>query len=176
MSNDLAAVARPYARALLSASGTQKESVYACLASAALVLEDPSLAAILANPVLDRQVLSQAFAFSVDACAPVAALIKLLIENDRLAALPSIRSAFMTLKDEAESRVRATITTALPLTDTDKEILRAALMRRTKQDVDLTVEVDARLLAGVIVQQGDMVLDGSVRGRLAALAHALSPF
>jgi F0F1-type ATP synthase delta subunit len=42
--------------------------------------------------------------------------------------------------------------------------------------VDLVVETDGRLLAGVIVQYGDMVLDGSIRGRLAALAHALSPF
>ncbi|MHB8255522.1 MAG: F0F1 ATP synthase subunit delta [Acidiferrobacter sp.] len=175
MNDETVAVARPYARALLAASGDQKVPILACLLAAAEVLSDPRMAALAVNPGIKDGALAKAFAFD-GACAPVAHLIALLIENDRLAALPSIAAAFAVLKDESENRARVTVTSALPLTAAEVECLRAALARRSKSQIDITVETDARLLAGVIVQQGDMVLDGSVRGRLAALAHALSPF
>jgi len=175
MNDDDIAIARPYARALLAVSGDQKGPILACLEAAAEALSDPRIAALAASPKIEDGALSEAFAFEA-ACAPVGRLIALLIANDRLSALPSVAVAFAALKDEAEDCVRATVTSALPLTATEIESLRLALARRTQQRVDLTVETDARLLAGVIVQQGDMVLDGSVRGRLAALAHALGPF
>ena len=175
MGDESTAVARPYARALMAACPGQKAPVLACLEAAALALLDPNIAALVVSPQIDGDALAMAFAFEAR-CAPVGRLVRLLIENDRLTFLPNIAVVFAALKDESENRARVTITSAIPLSEIEVTGLREALARRTHHEVELTIETDARLLAGVIVQQGDMVLDGSVRGRLAALAHALSPF
>jgi len=39
--------------------------------------------------------------------------------------------------------------------------------------VDMTVETDPSLLGGAIIKAGDLVIDGSVRGRLHKLSTAL---
>ncbi len=172
----MAAVARPYARALMAVPGIDRSAVLASLEAAAAALADPAVAALADNPQVLRSQLAAALAPDQAALGPVVRTIDLLLENGRLDALPSLAAAYAVLKDDAESRTHATVTTAQPLTDTQREGLRQALARRTGRLVELVVEIDKRLLAGVIVQHGDMVLDVSVRGRLAALAQALSPF
>ena len=172
----LAAIARPYARALMADPGIDRAALLASLEVAGQALSDPAIAALTENPEIPRARLVAALTPDGSGQALVARLIDLLLHNDRLAALPWIATTFAALKDEAENRTHATVTTAQPLSEPQRERLRAALARRTGRSVELVVETDDRLLAGVIVQHGDMVLDGSIRGRLAALAHALSPF
>lgn len=175
ITDQMTAVARPYARALMTAAEGKSAEVSASLQALTEALAGPGIAALLANPQISHDALASALA-PEGLCPAVARLVAVLIQNDRLAALPAVALAFAALKDEAENRARATITSALTLTEPEVARLQAALMRRTGRTVELTLETDARLLAGVIVQHGDMVLDGSVRGRLAALAHALRPF
>ncbi len=172
----MAAVARPYARALMAVPGADRDAVLASLEAAALALSDPAIAALVDNPHVPRAALAAALVSDQAALAPVARIISLLLENGRLDALPSVAATYAVLKDDAENRTHATVTTARPLSDVQRDGLRKALARRTGRAVELVVETDDRLLAGVIVQHGDMVLDASVRGRLAALAQALSPF
>ena len=45
--------------------------------------------------------------------------------------------------------------------------------RRFKREIELETSVDPELLGGVVVDTGDEVIDGSARGRLERLAHAL---
>ncbi len=173
MSGETEAVARPYARALLSATGADRGLVQECLAAVTLALRDARVAALVTDPRVDAAALAQAFALPDAPCESVRRLVRLLIENRRLTLLPEIARAFTELKDEVENRVQATITSAQPLAPEEIERLRAALARRTGCDVVVRAEVDPALLAGVIVQHGDKVFDGSVRGRLAALAQRL---
>jgi len=170
----MTAVARPYARALLAASGSERDTIAVWLQAVAGAWEG-RLSALATNPDVKPEMLIAALV-PEGQCAPLAHIIGLLIANHRLAALPEIAIAFAALKDEADNLARATITSAQPLTGVELASLQTALARRTGHTVELAVETDARLLAGVIVQHGDMVLDGSVRGRIAALAHVLSPF
>lgn len=172
----MASVARPYARALMATPGVDRDAVLASLEAAAQALSDPAVAALADNPQVARAELAAALVPDGAALAPVARIIDLLLQNGRLDVLPSLAALYAVLKDDAENRTHATVTTAQPLTDSQCEGLRKALGRRTGRAVELVVETDSRLLAGVIVQHGDMVLDASVRGRLAALAQALSPF
>ncbi len=174
---DMTAIARPYARALLAGVPmADRPLALSALEGAVAALADPAIGRLVARPGLDRAALVAALAPPELAPPAVGRLIGLLVENGRLAALPGVARAFAALKDAAENRSRATVTSAHPLSAPERERLRQALARRTGQDIELAVETDPALLAGVIVQHGDMVFDGSVRGRLAALAHALSPF
>ena len=70
--------------------------------------------------------------------------------------------------------IDAVISSAYPLDSGQVASLVADLERRIKRKVKPRVEVDAGLIGGVRVGVGDEVIDGSVRGRLAAMAAALT--
>jgi F-type H+-transporting ATPase subunit delta len=66
------------------------------------------------------------------------------------------------------------VSSAMALDAAQTEQLRASLQRRFKRDIALETRVDPALLAGVVIDTGSEVIDGSARGRLAQLASALS--
>ncbi|MDA8389427.1 MAG: F0F1 ATP synthase subunit delta [Gammaproteobacteria bacterium] len=171
------AVARPYARALVAAAAADLAGAEAWLQAAATAVADPAVAALISNPGLGDQALAAAFACErTNGCDAAARLVGVLIENGRLDYLPEVARVFAELKDEHEGRVRAEVISAHPLDARHSEALRAALAKRFGKTVALRVVVDPGLMAGAIVQIGDMVLDGSVRGRLRALGRAMGPF
>ena len=51
--------------------------------------------------------------------------------------------------------------------------LKAALQKKYEKDVALTSRTDASLIGGAVIRAGDMVVDGSVRGRLTKLVETL---
>jgi F-type H+-transporting ATPase subunit delta len=52
--------------------------------------------------------------------------------------------------------------------------LAQALRSKLQREVTINASVDTSLLGGVLVRAGDVVIDGSVRGRLAKLAQAMT--
>lgn len=66
----------------------------------------------------------------------------------------------------------AEITSALPLTDAEKELVRKEIIARTGSQT-VTFRVDPSILGGLVVKVGDKVLDGSVAGQLETLRQSL---
>lgn len=97
-----------------------------------------------------------------------------LTRHRRLGLLPEITALFDALKREAESVLKVKVTSAMAMDDAQAEQLKAALKRRFQRDIDIDAVVDPALLGGVIIDTGEMVIDGSARGRLAQLATALT--
>ncbi|MDQ3796018.1 MAG: F0F1 ATP synthase subunit delta, partial [Pseudomonadota bacterium] len=54
------------------------------------------------------------------------------------------------------------------------EAITQALKARLGREVNVTNRTDASLLGGAIIRAGDLVIDGSIRGRLNQLSTALS--
>jgi len=54
------------------------------------------------------------------------------------------------------------------------DAIRAALKKRFGRDIELEQRVDPSVIGGAVIDAGDMVIDGSVRGRLARLEQALT--
>ena len=100
-------------------------------------------------------------------------LLQLLAENDRLTALPEIAAQFDALKAEAENKVKVTVTAATPVDAAIAEQIKKALQQKLGRAVELTLEVDASLIGGAIIQADDMVIDGSVRTRLQRLTEKI---
>jgi len=67
------------------------------------------------------------------------------------------------------------VTSAFALSDSDVADLEKSLERQLSRSISLTHQTDPALLGGAVIRAGDMVIDGSVRGRLAKLAGALTP-
>jgi len=77
------------------------------------------------------------------------------------------------VEGEREGVVDAMITTALRLDDGQLAALVTQLEGRFKRKIKPQVVVESDLIGGVRVQVGDEVIDGSVRGKLAAMAAVL---
>ena len=72
-----------------------------------------------------------------------------------------------------ENTTDVEVISAVALNANQAEKLTAALNKRLKRRVRMQNSVDATLLGGAVIRAGDMVIDGSLRGRLERLATEL---
>jgi F-type H+-transporting ATPase subunit delta len=100
--------------------------------------------------------------------------VRLLGKNRRLALLPDIAAQFEVLRAELENTAAVEVTSAVPLSDEQRATLAAALKTRLKREIQMTTTVDADLIGGAVIRCGDLVIDGSLKGRLAQLQNELS--
>lgn len=168
-------LARPYARAAFaSARDSGMLSAWSeSLEFAARVAADPQVASLLGDPRLDP-------ADAVSLLSPEGAhadfsrFLSLLADNHRLSLLPEIAGLYAELRAEAERVVKATVTSAVLLPDAELEAIKAALGKRFGRNVEVDTAVDASLIGGAVIVAGDVVIDGSLRGKLDRLQSALA--
>jgi len=180
---DTSTIARPYAKALFDlASGARKLPAWSdALRAAAAVVADPSAKRALANPAFDdgaRAALIGSIVTEIKGGELLGTpqgenLLKVLAENDRLMVLPEIAAQFDLLKVEAENKVNVTVTSATPIDQLLADQIKKSLEQKLKRTVELTLNIDASLIGGAVIQADDMVIDGSVRTRLQRLTEAL---
>lgn len=168
-------LARPYARAAFSVAreAGALPAWSAALGFAARAAAEPQVAALLDNPKLTR-------ADVVALLSPEGVqetfgnLLGLLFDNRRLPLLPEIAGLFDELRFEAERVVRAKVTSASTLADAELDTIKAALRKRFGREVEVETAIDASLIGGALIDAGDTVIDGTVKGKLARLQAALS--
>jgi F-type H+-transporting ATPase subunit delta len=174
-------VARPYAQAVfeLARAEGQLAGWSQFLNLAAVLVTEPQVNRLLSTPGADLKRLATTIA---DLCgeqlggqvpATGTNFLKLLVEKQRLAALPDIVARFETLKAEAENTLDATLTTATPVSAEQQARIEDSLKKRFGRQIRLSVQQDAQLIGGARLQVGDRVIDGSVRTGLDKLATAL---
>ena len=174
---EIATIARPYAEAVFKvADGEGQLAAWAdVIARLAAIAANPAVAEIVGDPNVDPDQLYGVIAgASGDLPKEAQNLLRVLIENGRVALLPEIRESFEALKNEREGVVDAEIATAFALDDAQLAALVQDLEARFKRRINPRVSVDEALIGGVTVAVGDEVIDGSVRGKLAAMAAALA--
>jgi F-type H+-transporting ATPase subunit delta len=174
---EIATIARPYAEAVFKvADGEGKLAAWAdVLDRLAAVAANPGVAQLLGDPnVTPDQLYGVIAGGAGELPAEAQNLVRVLIENSRIGVLPEVRDLFVELKHEREGVVDAEIASAFPLDDTQLTALVTDLEARFKRKVQPQVAIDQDLIGGVKVVVGDEVIDGSVRGKLAAMAAALA--
>ena len=100
--------------------------------------------------------------------------ISLLAQNRRLGFLPEIAALFERMKSEVENAVDVDVTSATALTPDQESRYAAALQKKLGRQVRLRTKVDGSLLGGAVLKAGDLVIDGSIKGRLERLATELT--
>ena len=176
----LATLARPYAEAMFKATaGADRQALNAQLATLAALTAGPEMRQFADNPkVSPLQVfdtiagiaLSQGAQFDVK----VGNLLRTVLDNGRLAALPEIAAQFQALVNTTTGVSDATIQSAFAIDETQLGEVLAALERRFGRKLNAKVEVAPELIGGVRVIVGDEVLDTSVRARLEQMKAALT--
>jgi F-type H+-transporting ATPase subunit delta len=174
---ELTTLARPYAKAAFEYAQAHQQLTdwSAMLGLAAVVSQDPTIQRVLKAPRLTSTDKASTF---IEVCgdkfnAQVCNFIHAAAENDRLALLPEIAELFALYKAEQEKSVDVGVTSAFALNDEQQDKLAKVLSARLGREVRLHAAEDASLIGGVVIRAGDLVIDGSVRGKLAQLAYAL---
>jgi F-type H+-transporting ATPase subunit delta len=168
-------IARRYARAIFEI-GTEK-GLYEAFATeldalAGIYAGAGDLQQALENPVFkldQRRSLLEKILPRVAPSREVRTFALLLLDRGRINSLPAIARAYRELVDEKLGRVRATVTSAVPLDPATQTAVQRALERRTGKRVVLSSSTDPDLIGGIVARVGDQVFDGSLRTRLETL-------
>lgn len=170
-------IARPYARAAFEfakAHATQADWA-GKLAYAAEASADPHVRALYGDPRVEPRALVSLFLRDSGADgAPFGHFLELLADNRRLRELPEITALFEQMKRDAEHVLKVRVRSAVPLDDEQAGRLVEALKRRYRSDIELERTVDPSVLGGAMIDIGETVIDGSLKGRLAKLEAALT--
>ncbi|MCW5661320.1 MAG: F0F1 ATP synthase subunit delta [Burkholderiaceae bacterium] len=174
---ELATIARPYAEALdQSVTGADALALIPQLQSLAAVAAHPDMQQLADNPKVSAkqviEVLTGVVQTSLD--PKVTNLLRTVVENSRLAALPEIASQFNALVKSRSGTSDATIESAFPIDAAQLPQVVAALEKRFGRKLNATVAVNPQLIGGIRVVVGDEVLDTSVRARLEKMRLALA--
>lgn len=171
-------LARPYAEAVFRLARERKALAAwsDMLGLAAAVARDPQMNRLVDNPRVPRE---RFVAFFLDVCGKKidkdgANFVRLLAENRRIQLLPEIAALYEELRASAESRIEAEVVSAVAVGADQLETIAAALKKRLGRDVNLATRIDPSLIGGVVIRAGDLVIDGSVRGKLKLLATHLT--
>jgi len=100
--------------------------------------------------------------------------LNVLAYNNRLLLIPEISHLYEEARAEQEKTLEAKVFSFAELCPSQRERLEKSLSKRLQRTVSLNIKVDPSLLGGAKILAGDVVIDGSVRGRLEKLRIALS--
>ena len=169
-------LARPYARAAFSLAQDQGRlpAWSQLLGFSATAVADPAMHAVIGNPRATADQLVELLLPLGEVDPTYHRFLSVLADNRRLALLPEIAALYAQHRAEAERVVKATVTSAQALEPIELEALRISLKKRLGREVEVATAIDPALIGGAVIDAGDVVIDGSLRTKLARLGAALA--
>jgi F-type H+-transporting ATPase subunit delta len=179
MDDEARQVGRVYAEALYQAAEKQNAADEVLEELTALVdgvfEQDPGLELFFGSPSVNRDHKAAAIksAFEGRANSVLIDFLQVLNNHDRLGMLQPIARAYKALHDRKARRIVVAVTSAIPLTDSQRERLCDDVRTAARFEPVLKEKIDPDILGGLIVRAGDWVYDASVRTRLATIKNRL---
>jgi len=175
-------LARPYAKAVFGLA--QQAGDFAgwsdALQKVSAVVTNPAMAGLLNSPQLSAEQLAETVSGVVGQLGDasigekVSNFVKLLADNRRLDVVADIAAQYEVLRNDAENSIDAEVFAAVQPTDAQLDAIRAGLQKKLGREVSLSVTVDESLIGGALIKAGDLVIDGTVKTKLARLSGALA--
>jgi F-type H+-transporting ATPase subunit delta len=140
------------------------------------VTGSPDLARLVRAPVFSRDDQKKgmdAVLRRLEAAPLTVRFVLLLATKGRLFVLLDVMRAFSLLAARQRGEIRAEVTSARALSDTEVSELRAVLKSRLGRDARLDAKVDPSLLGGLVVKVGSRMIDSSLRTKLEGLRVAM---
>lgn len=178
---ELSTIARPYAEAAFRIAKSGDLTAWnGLIAEMGAIADRPEMRALVLDPNAGAGQLYGVFAGVLESSmrSPLTAegqnFLHLLVDNDRVSALPEIAAQFAALKNKLEGSAEADITTAFPMTDAQVADLVNGLAKKFGGlKLKSRVNVDASLIGGVRVVVGDQVFDTSIKAQLERMRISL---
>jgi len=170
-------LAQRYAQALFAAAraGGVEDGVGSDLEVLTDVREGmPSIGAFLSAPHIRDDVKHRVFDEALQGKVnPLTLRFVHLLLNKRRAILPETGERYFELLREHRGEVKARVTTAEPLAETQLRELKEALETTTGKTIELEPHIDQAVLGGIRVQWRDQIIDDTVRSRLDGIRDHL---
>ncbi|MFT5420210.1 MAG: F-type H+-transporting ATPase subunit delta [Candidatus Endobugula sp.] len=174
---ELITLARPYAKAAFEYARADKalDVWSSSLAVVASVVQKPIVEELLSSPTITS---AEKAATLFELCGEeldkkVKNFVAIMAENKRLALLKEVQQLFEDFKAQQDKFSEITVSSAFTIDAAVEKALAEKLSEVLESEVSLSTDIDKSLIGGVLISAGDMVIDGSVRGRLAKLAETL---
>jgi len=168
--------AKRYAEAAYEIAGERGtvEAWTSALGSMAIAFADPQMMAIMDSARVSTAEKVRLVERTLEGIDPLALnLARLLVANGRTGLAPQVSEAFQELVDEGQGVAHAVVTSAVPLSPSEREAVARKLGEISGKRVDITIEVDESIIGGLMARIGDLLIDGSTRSRLEALRRQL---
>ncbi len=171
--------AKEYADALLmlaKENGNEQVFADALTLAADVFCENPAYLDLLASPVISKdtrkELLQKAFGDALP--KEVAACIALMCDNGHIRLFAAMQETYIEQFHALSKVTVATVTSATPLSEQEKQTLIQQISERTGHTVRATYEVDPSLIGGVKVEMDGCILDGSIKHRLRELKEVMN--
>jgi len=176
---EIATIARPYAEALFKAAGADGAKLKDQTAALAALASDEGLRQFADNPKVEATqvydlVAGVAQQKGVALDSKVGNLLRAVLDNGRLAALPEIAAQFAALVNAQGGVSDAVIESPYAIEGTQLADVVATLEKRFGRKLNASVKLTPELIGGIRVTVGDEVLDTSVKARLEQMKVALT--
>ena len=173
------AVAHVYAEAFLAAAHKtdapdavfeQADSIHRCFR------EDTRLRRFLESPRITKEekhaVVDRVFRGRVE---PILLnFIQVMLRNNRIENLDETLRLVGEMVEEERGIIPSTVTTAVPLNEAQRDMLRQTMESRLGLRFDVRYRVDSNILGGVVFKYRDRLIDGSLRFDLDKLHDRLT--
>jgi len=171
-------IARPYAKAAFQAA-KEKDALTEwseMLSYASAVASDENMESVLDHPALTSEQKAEIF---TDVCGDNLSdqgknFVSVLSENDRIGLIADIAELYEVFKSQLEQSIDVEVESAFELGSEQQEKLAKALSDKLDRKVVVSSTTNQELIGGAIVRTKDLVIDASVRGKIAKLAEAIS--
>ena len=174
---DLTPQARPYAKALFQAAlETQQEDAVANeVALLSQASQTDQIISMIEDP-MERQKVGAILKdlFKAELGKLTANLLNVLTENNRVAMLPELYSAYLALYEEHKKQKNVSVTVPMGVSEAAKQAIKDKLLRKEGDSTKIVFDEVDSLIGGFVIQSGDEVLDLSIKGRLKKLVNQLN--
>jgi len=139
------------------------------------LMQNPEFAAVVENPKLPFELKAKITQEGLGKINPLALnLAYILILKNKFKNSGQIAEEYGQLLDEFRGIMRAEITTAIPLSDSDKKNLGKRLENIMDSKLHLEFGVDPDILGGIIARIKGSLIDGSIRSKLETMKRSLA--
>ena len=178
-----AKTAKRYARALFNlCPPSDLEMMQQCIASFCEIWKrDASLREAIANPAFPQEqriaVIKQIIEILSPGNATLRDFFSLLTTNRRLVLVHDVKAYFNQIVAEFKKLLAVEVTSAFELPETEKQKMQQQIRQRIPQQYATLIstewKVDPKVIGGLVIRSGDLVLDGSLNGALERLGKTL---
>jgi F-type H+-transporting ATPase subunit delta len=141
-----------------------------------LIKSNSNLQSAFANPAiahLSKEKVLEGLLAKAKPSKTTANFLRVLLRNSRLTELAEINEKFASVLDERSGIVSAEVTSARPLSDSEKAEIKTNLAKVTGKQVNLNFNINENIIGGVVTRVGSTVYDGSVKTQLENLKQQL---
>ncbi len=179
---ELTTIAKPYANAIfeIAEQGNNHSSWHDVLHAGAQLANDETVQAFIASPSATKDAKADAikglFGSVLDRSLSTEenAFVTLLLDNARISALPSMLALFEAMSNQGSDTKTFDVISAYELSASQQQQLIGDLSRKYNTTISINVVIDENLLGGVMIKEGDKVIDLSIQARVNTLGTRLS--